>query len=213
MRDTLLFDLDGTLVDTAPDLVRATNAVIALDDRPPVGLAELRTYVGHGARHLIRRAYKADIADERVEELFRHFLRIYADGIADSSTPFPGVVETLAMLKRGGSELHVCTNKPGGLARELIGKLGLAELFGRIVGADDLPRNKPHSDHVFAAAGHMERDRIVLVGDSATDVQAARNARVRSILVTYGYSPERPETLRADAVVSRFADIGAHLDG
>ena len=209
MRDTLLFDLDGTLVDTAPDLVRITNAVIAEDARPPIPLDELRSYVGLGARHLLRRAYKAEVGDDRLEEMFHTFLALYADGVAELSQPFPGVLDTLANLQRAGHELHVCTNKPGDLARQLLEALGMSAFFGRVVGADDLPRNKPHSDHVFASAGHRERHRIVLVGDSATDTLAARNARVPSILVTYGYSPEPLDTLKATRTVRSFREVEA----
>ena len=207
MRDTLLFDLDGTLVDTARDLVEATNHAVALDGRGPGDFAELRDQVGLGGRHLIRTAYGKGLSDVREKELLNTFLQHYVDHIADHSRPFPGVVETLAGLKRNGYALAVCTNKPGELARNLIGKLGITELFDRIVGSRDVINSKPHPDHVFAAAGHREPGRIVLVGDSVTDTSAARNAGVASVLVTYGYSSNAPETLKAHVTIRGFRQL------
>jgi phosphoglycolate phosphatase len=207
MRDTLLFDLDGTIIDTARDLVRATNVVVAQDGRGPGDFTTLRNQVGLGARHLIRTAYGEGLTEAREEELLCDFMADYVSGIADESRPFEGVVDTLATLKRRGHVLAVCTNKPGDLARNLIRQLGLTPLFSKIIGSTDVPRAKPHSDHVFAAAGHREKHRIVLVGDSSVDMLAARNAKVPGILVTYGYSDDAPETLKPSAMMRSFREL------
>ena len=211
-RDTLLFDLDGTIVDTARDLVEATNHAVALDGRGPGDFEALRNRVGFGARYLIREAYGEGLTEAREEELLCIFMQHYTSRIADHSRPFPGVVETLADLKRQGYQLAVCTNKPGDLARNLLGQIGMTPLFDRIVGSRDLPRSKPHSDHVFAAAGHRERDRIVLVGDSSTDMLAARNAKVPSILVAYGYFDEAADSLKPTRTIRTFRDLPRALD-
>ena len=211
MRDTLLFDLDGTIIDTARDLVEATNHVVAQDERGPGDFDALRNQVGLGARHLIRTAYGDGLTPEREESLLCDFMVRYTDRIADHSRPFEGVVETLAGLKREGYSLAVCTNKPGDLARNLIRQLGLTPLFTRIIGSRDVPRAKPHSDHVFAAAGHRERHRIVLVGDSETDTLAARNAKVPSILVAYGYSDAPADTLKPSRVIRQFRELPSAL--
>lgn len=207
MRDTLLFDLDGTIIDTARDLVEATNHVVAQDGRGPGDFTALRNQVGLGARHLIRTAYGNGLTPEREESLLCDFMVRYTDRIADHSRPFDGVVDTLAQLRREGYALAICTNKPGDLARRLIGELGLTILFRRIVGSRDVPRAKPHSDHVFAAAGHRDRDRIVLVGDSETDTLAARNARVPSVLVAYGYSDAPADTLKPTRIIRGFREL------
>ena len=207
MRDTLLFDLDGTIVDTADDLIAATNTAVALYGRGPGDPHALRNQVGLGGRHLIRTAYGEGLTDTRETELLDAFLAHYTANIAAHSMPFPGVIDTLARLKRRGHRLSVCTNKPGELARTLLGELGMTALFDRIVGSRDLPRAKPHSDHVFAAAGHRERHRIVLVGDSATDMLAARNAKVPGVLVAYGYSDAAPDTLKPTRVLRDFREL------
>ena len=212
MRDTLLFDLDGTIVDTADDLIAATNIAVGLDGRGPGDPRALRNQVGLGGRHLIRTAYGQGLTQTRESELLDAFLDHYTANIAAHSVPFPGVVDTLVGLRRRGHLLSVCTNKPGDLARKLLGELGMAALFDRIVGARDLPRTKPHSDHVFAAAGHRERHRIVLIGDSATDMLAARNAKVPGMLVAYGYSDAAPDTLKPTRVLRDFRELPDALD-
>ena len=212
MRNTLLFDLDGTLVDTADDLIAATNAAVALDGCGPGDRYALRNQVGLGGRHLIRTAYGDGLTPARETELLHAFLAHYTANIAVQSAPFPGVVDTLARLKRRGHTLSVCTNKPGDLARNLLAQLGLTPLFTRIIGSQDVPRAKPHSDHVFAAAGHRDRHRIVLVGDSSTDTLAARNAKVPSILVAYGYFNAPADTLKPTRTIRTFRDLPEALE-
>ena len=137
------------------------------------------------------------------------FLKRYAETIDQLSQPFPGVVKTLANLRYVGAQLSVCTNKPGWLARPLIEKLGLTQYFIRIVGSDDVPNKKPHAGHVFAAAGHRDASKIIMVGDSRPDLGAARNARVLSVMMDYGYSPEPARGMGADITLSNFRDLPA----
>ena len=208
---SLCFDLDGTLIDTAPDLVRVLNAVIAEEGLPETAFQEARKAVGYGSRALINGALEREgkkLAEARIDELQQLFLKLYAEDICRLSTPFPGVVDTLKALKNRGAELSVCTNKPGYLARPLIEKLGLANLFVRTVGGDDLERNKPYADHIWKAAGHRgQRRKIVMVGDSRPDILSARNAKVPSILMAYGYSTIPVVKLGADRILRNFRDI------
>jgi len=208
---SLCFDLDGTLIDTAPDLVRVLNAVIAEEGLPETEFDEARKAVGYGSRALINgalgRAGKI-LPEARIDELQQLFLRLYAEDICQLSTPFPGVVDTLKALKLSGAELSVCTNKPGYLARPLIEKLDLSGLFIRTVGGDDLVRNKPYADHIWKAAGHRGgRRKIVMVGDSRPDILSARNANVPSILMAYGYSTIPVVKLGADRILRNFREI------
>jgi len=208
---SLCFDLDGTLIDTAPDLVRVLNTVIAEESLPETEFKEARKAVGYGSRALINGALAREnkaLPEARIDELQQLFLKLYAEDICRLSTPFPGVVDTLKILKARGAELSVCTNKPGYLARPLIEELGLSRLFIRTVGSDDLVRNKPYADHIWKAAGHRGgRRKIVMVGDSHPDILSARNAKVPSILMAYGYSTIPVVKLGADRILRNFRDI------
>jgi len=208
---SICFDLDGTLIDTAPDLVRVLNAVIAEEGLPETEFDEARKAVSYGSRALITEAFARegrDVTDKRVDELQKLFLKLYVDDICRLSVPFPGVVDTLKALKHQGAELSVCTNKPGYLARPLIEKLGLSSLFVRTVGGDDLIRNKPYADHIWKAAGHRGQSRrIIMVGDSRPDILSARNAKVPSIVMTYGYSTIPVIKLGANRILRNFREI------
>jgi phosphoglycolate phosphatase len=151
---SLCFDLDGTIVDTAPDLIRVLNLVIAEEGLGETDFGSARKMIGYGSRALIEQAFERaghKASPERINALQRMFLKLYADDIAQLSRPFPGVIEVLRSLKQRGHDLSVCTNKPGWLARPLLEKLDMTPLFSRTIGSDDVARNKPHADHIFAA--------------------------------------------------------------
>ncbi len=214
MTPALVFDLDGTLVDTAPDLLVALNFVLVREGRRPVDLIDLRTLVGFGARTLLAEAFKmtGSPADPtRLEGLRDAFIVHYRDHIADGSRPFPGVVETLEAFQAEGARMGVLTNKPHELTDLLIRKLGLAKYFGAIFGQGRRPYTKPDArifPDVLAELGGPGAGAL-MIGDSVTDVLTARNAGAPVILVPYGYTPEPASTLGADAVVDGFADIPA----
>lgn len=213
---SLCLDLDGTIIDTAPDLIRVLNLVIKEEEGlPETDFSEARKAVGFGSRALINGALERaaqKLSEGRIDELQKLFLKLYAEDICQLSQPFYGVVATLKSLKTQGVELSICTNKPGYLARPLIMELGLTSLFKRIIGSDDLERNKPFADHIWAAAGHKGQARkIVMIGDSLPDVQAAKNAKVPVIVMSYGYSTTPVEKLGADRILRRFRDVPSAL--
>jgi len=212
---SVCFDLDGTLIDTAPDLVRVLNLVIAEEGLGKTNFSEARKAVGYGSRALIKGAMQRaghNITQNREDDLQKLFLKLYADDICRLSQPFHGVTDTLKALKNQGAELSICTNKPGYLARSLIDALGLTSLFRKIVGSDDLIRNKPYADHIYASAGHRgEKGPIIMVGDSRPDVLAAKNAKVPSIVMTYGYSTIPVIKLGADVILRNFREIPSTL--
>ena len=207
---SICFDLDGTLVDTAPDLVRVTSEVIAGRGHGPVNYRKARNAVGYGSRRMITDALEAvnDTASaSEINEMQAEFLDRYAKSIDQLSKPFSGVEETLSHLRTLGAELSVCTNKPGWLARPLLEKMALTPYFVRTVGGDEPRQKKPAPGHIFEAAGHRNHRKIVMVGDSWPDMRAAHNARVFAILMTFGYTPIPQIRLRAGTRLSRFRDI------
>jgi phosphoglycolate phosphatase len=207
---SICFDLDGTLVDTAPDLVRVTSEVIAARGHGPVNYRKARNAVGYGSRRMILDALDAvnDRASEaEVNAMQAEFLDRYAKSIDQLSKTFPGVEATLVDLRHLGAELSVCTNKPGWLARPLLEKLKLDRHFISIVGGDEPTRKKPSPNHIFETAAHREPSKIVMVGDSWPDMRAGHNAGVHTILMTYGYTPIPQIRLRAGTRLSRFRDI------
>jgi phosphoglycolate phosphatase len=208
----LLFDLDGTLVDTAPDLLGALNAVLVSEGRKAVDPQTLRQMVGHGARALIERAMAATgerVSPERLPELVDRFIAHYRDHIADGSRPFPGVETTLTELKHAGARLAVLTNKPQILTVPILEALHLSHLFHVICGAGRYNHHKPDPRivaHVIDELGGAPGGAI-MIGDSAVDVATARAAQIPVILLSYGYTPEPARTLGADAVVDGFAEL------
>lgn len=211
MQPAYIFDLDGTLVDTAPDLLSATNAVLHQAGRPAIEPDGLRAMVGMGARALILKAFAATgepLAETDLAPHFERFLTYYRAHIAAQSRPFPGVEATLKTL-RGQARLGVLTNKPQGLADVLLRELGLEHYFHAIHGAGRLDVTKPDPrvfHHVMEELGEVAAPAI-MIGDSATDVATARAAGVPVILVDYGYTQTPAQELGADAVISDFRRV------
>jgi phosphoglycolate phosphatase len=210
MRSCLIFDLDGTLVDTAPDLLGALNAVLVAEGRRPMDLADLRHLVGHGARAMLAEAFLRTgeaAGPERLPGLIDAFIAHYREHIADTSAAFPGVEATLAALAANVARLGVLTNKPQELALPLMEKLELAKYFSAIHGAGRFSYNKPDARVFHHVVDELGGGPALMIGDSATDVATARAAGVPVILVSYGYTPEPAHTLGADVVIESFADI------
>lgn len=211
---TVAFDLDGTLIDTAPDLVGALNGVLQEEGLPCLSLDSSRFLVGRGARVLIERGFAAAAAplpEPRLDGLVDRFIEIYRARISLESRPFPGVETALDVLRDEGARLAVCTNKPTDLARQLLSELKLDGYFQAIVGGDAPPRPKPDASHMIKAVtdagGRIERS--VMVGDSETDVGAARASKAPVIVVPFGYTTTRPEDLGADWLAAHYDEIPA----
>jgi phosphoglycolate phosphatase len=212
-----VFDLDGTLVDSVPDLAAALNRVLAEAGLPPQPLPAVARMVGHGVARLVERGFAAAGAPLDLAALPRwvdRFLHFYAEDLSTLTRPFPGVPEALEALAAAGWRLGVCTNKPTRLAEGLLDALGLAPRFAAVVGGDVAPERKPHPAPV-----RMTLDRLgvpaaaaVFIGDSETDVLTARAAGLPVVLVRHGYTAMPPEALGADAVVDGLSDVPALLE-
>jgi phosphoglycolate phosphatase len=209
---TIVFDLDGTLVDTAPDLIATLNTILAREGSPAVAFAVARNMVGGGARHMIERGLAAAGASRtaaEIEALCGQFIDHYAAHIADHSRPFPGVEAALDELARSGCRLAVCTNKLEWLSRQLLGALGLADRFAAICGADTFGVQKPDAAilHGTVARAGGCVDSAIMVGDAITDIAVARAAGIAVIAVDFGYSETPVAELHPDRIVSRFARL------
>jgi phosphoglycolate phosphatase len=206
------FDLDGTLVDTAPDLIGTLNQVLAEEGHPSLPVEQARSLIGHGARALIARGFAAagaTLTSERLDQLWDHFIALYLPRIALESRPFPGAVAALDRLAAAGARLAVCTNKRTPLSRALLDQLGLSARFAAIVGPDLAGVAKPDPRHLSFAIAAAGGGRAVMVGDASTDTLAARAAGVPVIVVSFGYLDMPVAELGADAVIDHYDELPA----
>jgi phosphoglycolate phosphatase len=209
---TVVFDLDGTLVDTAPDLVATLNDIFAREGLPPVAYDAARNMVGGGARLMIERGLTAEcrqLPKTEVDRLVREFIDYYAEHIADHSRPFPGLTEALDVLAARGCRFAVCTNKLEWLSVRLLDALGLSARFVAICGADTFGMQKPNPEllrRTIARAGG-QIDAAVMVGDSISDIATARAAGTPVIAVDYGYTETPVGELGPDRVIGALRDL------
>lgn len=215
---TIAFDLDGTLVDSAPDLVGTLNRLLVQEGLPAVAPEAASTLIGSGARALLVHGFEAagaDVERAKSDELFDRFLVDYTAHIADGSQAFEGVAETLDRLKVRGALLVVATNKRSDLSELLLHKLDLLDRFEAVVGPDRVSARKPSGAHlkeaVIKAGGNPAL--AIMVGDATPDAQAARDAGMPCILTTFGYTPTPVETLGGDVLIDHFEDVEEAIDG
>ena len=213
---TVVFDLDGTLVDTAPDLADALNAILAVRGMGPIPLADARAMIGGGPRRMLEAALafaQRQFAAAEVDSLFDAFISRYSAHIADRSRPFPGVNQALDELAAQGCILAVCTNKLEALSRLLLDNLGLSARFAAICGQDTFGVQKPNPEillRTIAKAGGVPK-RAVMVGDSAADIAVARAAELPVVAVDFGYTETPVQQLGPDRTISHFAELATAI--
>jgi len=219
MTNSLLiaFDLDGTLVDTAPDLIGALNHILKRERLPPLPLESARNLIGSGARRLIERGFEAEgrqLTQEQASRLTADFIAYYADHIAELSRPFDGLEKALDELAARGCRFAVCTNKLEWLSRRLLDQLGLTERFAAICGADTFGASKPDPvilrQTIASAGGHVSS--TVMVGDAGTDVGVARRTGVPVIGVSFGYTETPIAELKPDRLIDHMRDLPAAVE-
>ena len=215
---TIVFDLDGTLVDTAPDLIGTLDEILMEEGCAPVGLEQGRNLVGQGVRALLERGFMAEglrVGPARFERLYADFLARYESRIAAESRPFPGVRRTLKRLAREGWTLAVCTNKLEALSRKLLAELGLLRDFAAVCGSDSFGVRKPDPAALLGTLAKVggRPECAVMVGDSPTDLDTARNACVPIIGVSFGYTDVPMAELGPDRLISHFADLPEAAEG
>jgi phosphoglycolate phosphatase len=209
---TLVFDLDGTLVDTAPDLLAAANHVLEHVALPAIDERTLRPWIGYGARYMIAKATEAsapELSQDERDRLLARFMDYYGANIAVGSRPFEGAVAALERYQKAGTKLAVCTNKMEGLSRTLLDALDLTRFFPVIVGRDTLASCKPHPDHLLGtidlAGGNSAR--AIMIGDSKVDIATAKAANVPVIAVSFGYTDIPLQALAPDAIIDHFREL------
>ena len=213
---TIVFDLDGTLIDTAPDLIDTLNHILARHELPAVPFAAARPLIGGGAKAMIERALKSEgrqCSTAEIDRLYTDFIAHYAAHIADRSRPFPQLEAALDSLAVAGHRLAVCTNKLEWLSTRLLTSLDLAQRFAAICGQDTFGVQKPDPEMlrqtILRAGG--EPSRAIMVGDSSTDVRTARAGNVPVIAVNFGYSDVPIAALRPDRIIGSFAELPAAI--
>jgi phosphoglycolate phosphatase len=212
MTPAIVFDLDGTLVDTAPDLIAALNHVLDGIGRPILGVDRVRQVVGQGAAAMIERGMRLSGSGpiaEQAPELLATFLAHYGANLSSHSRPFDGVIACLDHFKALGHRLAVCTNKPENLSRRLLADLALDHYFDAVLGGDTLAVRKPDPTHLIETIRRAGGDSAyaIMVGDSEPDVKAAKAAQVPVIAVSFGYSQVGPHDLGADVVIDHYRDL------
>lgn len=207
--EIVVFDLDGTLLNTAPDLVRAVNHVLEMTGGSPIDVNVMSPFISLGGRAMIKAGLemcKLDSSDAQVEKLFPLFVAYYRKNIAIETQPFDGLIDELNRLEALGYRLAVCTNKLEALALPLLKALELDERFHAITGRDTFPVYKPDPRHLLGTIARAGGDptRAVMVGDSITDVKTAKAAGIPVVGVTFGYSDVPIIELGCDAVISHY---------
>jgi phosphoglycolate phosphatase len=215
---TIVFDLDGTLVDTAPDLINALNVVLDREGLPPVPLQSARTMIGAGARKLIERGLELEGRTASVEDITRltgDFIDYYAAHIADASRPFDGLEHALDDLSARGYRFAVCTNKLEWLSKRLLDQLGLSSRFAAICGADTFGVSKPDPAilrQTLARAGG-QLSTAIMVGDAGPDIGVARRAGIPVIGVEFGYTEVPIADLKPDRLIGHMRELPAAVEG
>ena len=207
--DLLVFDLDGTLIDSKMDLALSVNATRAHMGMGPLDVGLVSTYVGNGAPVLIRRALGDQASEAEVEEALEFFLEHYREHKLDFTRLYAGVQASLDRLRAAGTRLAVLTNKPVAVSRAIVEGLGVGLHFFRVYGGNSFEFKKPHPigmDTLLSESG-VDRARAMMVGDSSVDIQTARNAGVRSCGVTYGFAPESLRDPAPDLLVDRMEEL------
>jgi phosphoglycolate phosphatase len=209
---TVVFDLDGTLIDSAVDVGAAVNRVLADHGLAPIDETLQRTLMGEGGRVRTRKAFALrghQLDDATLSARVRDFVRYYAENPVERTVAYPGVGETIRRLADGGVRLAVCTNKYEDSARDILARLDLMPPIEDAAGADSFDVRKPHPDHILKLLARMGADpaTALMVGDSIHDVEAARAAGLKVIAVSWGYTDKPAQTLGANAVIDRFDDL------
>jgi len=209
----VIFDLDGTLVDSKLDLVHSVNAARGLMHLPPISEQLVSSYVGNGAPVLMQRALGPQASEADVARGLEFFMAYYRAHMLDNTRMYPGVKDALDRLREAGAKMAVLTNKPVRLSRLIVDRLGLKQHFFQVYGGNSFEQKKPNPigiETLLSESG-LARERTIMVGDSGVDIQTARNARVQACGVSYGFQPESFVEYPPDFVVDDMAELAEYV--
>ena len=207
---TILFDLDGTLVDTAPDLMDAHNHVMKKFGHKEKKLSDIKSLAGKGAWVMLQRSFRQEIKDEKIKkEMTKEFIDFYSQNIDKGSKPINGVMEFLKWAKAKNISMAVCTNKQERLAVDLLKKLRMYEYFEYVAGSDTFPFNKPDPRHLTDVVEIIQGDlkKTIMVGDSEVDGMSAENAKIPFVLVKDGYTEKSTKEIKHDELIENFKNF------
>ncbi|MCR4266680.1 phosphoglycolate phosphatase [Nitratireductor sp. ZSWI3] len=212
----IVFDLDGTLVDTAPDLLDSLNHCLATTGIEPVHDAEINRIVGFGSRVMIERAFSVrqkSLAPGQLDALQALFLDHYTENVPGRSRPYPGVLEAIERFQAAGYATAICTNKLEGMSLALLEALGLARHFRAICGGDTFPVRKPDPGHLLGtiAMAGANPERAVMVGDSRTDIDTAKAAGIPVVAVDFGYTDRHVREFEPSRIISHFDELSVEM--
>jgi len=207
--DIVGFDLDGTLLDTSGDLAAAVNYAIATDGRPPFPVDAIRPFVGKGAKVMLERALTASggYDESLLTKMLPVLLDYYEQNLAIHSIPYPGLMEAMTALEEAGIKLAICTNKAERFTIPLLHQIGLSDRFCSVVGGDTLGVAKPDPAPIHEMIARAGGGRTIFLGDTINDIAGARNARIPSIAVSFGFLDGPVEELEADAIIHHFDEL------
>ena len=216
MFSALLFDLDGTIIDSAPDVCASINQTLSAMGRPPITVDNTKALVGFGARVLCEKTLAMTGNpgnEEAIDFLLTGFLSHYRKNPSEHTVIFPGALKALSLFKDAGIQLGICTNKPEATCFPVLDALKLRHFFSSVICGDTLEFRKPDPRHVFHTLNDMGADasNAAFVGDSEADIEAANNAGLPSVLVTFGYCHVPFDTLNADAIIDHFDNLDSAL--
>jgi len=210
----LVFDFDGTLIESAPEIAHCLNELLAANGRREVTLAEVEDMIGNGVAKLVERGFRATggIPDD-LEAQTARYVDIYDNAPVGQTPLYDGVLETLELLHDAGHTMAVCTNKLHRATVKILDEMDLSRFFSVVAGGDTFPVRKPDPGHLTGVLEQLgvQREHAIMIGDSVNDIGCARAAGVRSVAVTYGYSSVPHAELGADALIDRFMDLPAAL--
>ena len=214
-RPFVVFDLDGTLIHSLPDIAAAANRLLVAEGRAPLPPEQIRSMIGDGAGTLVERTFAVSggLPGPDLAPYLARFLREYEPRAAENTEPFPGVLDTLERLRANGYRLALCTNKPSVATREVLEAFSMAHLFEVVIGGDEVPAMKPDPRHVTAVLDRLGAavTEATYVGDSINDVTASHAAGLPCILVSFGYTRTPVGELGAESVIDHFEDLPAAL--
>ncbi len=207
---TILFDLDGTIVNTAPDLMAAHNHVMKKFGQPEKKLEDIKSLAGKGAWVMMQRSFKEEIKDEKTKkEMTKEFIDFYSKNIDKNSVPIKGAIDFFSWAKNKNISMAVCTNKQERLAIELLKKLDLFKFFEYVAGSDTFSFNKPDPRHLTDVVEIIGGDlkKTIMIGDSEVDAMSAYNAKVPFVLVKDGYTEKTEKEIKHDELISDFVNF------